>query len=233
MDIVYNCRYGSNEELRYSIRSAVANMPHDNLWVAGGKPDWYEGSYLEVPKNTKIIQKVDRENRSLQKVAECEALSKDIIFMHDDFYIIKKIDTLPIWHGGSLADKVREYSRLAPHGSYTQLLTRTFRYIVQKLGIDDPIDYELHIPMVMNREKMAEALTHGLLVRSIYGNLFNIGGEYHKDVKVYKNGDMMIRSFQYEQADSPYLSSIDGSFPSIYDNVLKDMFPDPSPYERP
>ena len=51
MDLVYICGPGDNEELRYSIRSAVKNLKFDNLWVVGGKPKWYVGNYLEVIQN--------------------------------------------------------------------------------------------------------------------------------------------------------------------------------------
>ena len=62
MDIVYNCRPGKqNEELRYSIRSVMENLPHDNLWVVGGKPEWYTGNYGRgVPKGRELYEFLDK-----------------------------------------------------------------------------------------------------------------------------------------------------------------------------
>ena len=48
MDLVYICKPGDNEELRYSIRSAVKNLKFDNLYLVGGKPDWYDGKFIAV-----------------------------------------------------------------------------------------------------------------------------------------------------------------------------------------
>ena len=48
MDFVYICKEGVNEELKYSIRSVVESFPESNIWVVGGKPDWYTGNYIQV-----------------------------------------------------------------------------------------------------------------------------------------------------------------------------------------
>ena len=92
MDIVYICRDGDNEELRYSIRSAVKNLPHDNLWVVGGKPDWYSGPYIEVPQD-KAYYRNARTN--IRTIIKSNKISNTFILMNDDFFIMNKVDSLP------------------------------------------------------------------------------------------------------------------------------------------
>jgi len=48
MDFVYICKDGVNEELKYSIRSVVESFPETNIWVVGGKPDWYTGRDISI-----------------------------------------------------------------------------------------------------------------------------------------------------------------------------------------
>ena len=88
MDLVYICRSGDNEELRYSIRSMVANVPHDNLWVVGGKPSWYIGKHIPVKQSD---DKYDNARNNLKAIVESSEISDRFILVNDDFYVTKPI----------------------------------------------------------------------------------------------------------------------------------------------
>src|SRR5690606_18437088 len=75
---------------------------------------------------------------------------------------------------------------------YTDNLLRTMR-LLQAAGIRDPLCYELHIPMVVNRRAYTEMLRlipdgmslHDFSKRTLYGNLADIRGHGPvKDVKL-------------------------------------------------
>jgi hypothetical protein len=94
----------------------------------------------------------------------------------------------------------------------------------------DPISYELHQPMLVNRQAMADTLDRFTHItkdappqwRSLYGNINDIGGELRGDVKVYGAG----------QIRKPFHSTDDNSW-RHYRNTFATMFPEPSNYEKP
>jgi hypothetical protein len=226
MDYVYICRKGDNEELRYSIRSVVKNLPPGNIWVIGYKPKWYTGNFIPV-RDTQY--KFDNIKKCMSAIVSSDEISDDFVSMHDDFFITKKIDSIPVLHGGLLEDRVSLYQKLAPSSVYTRLLISTHKRLV-KLGIPNPLDYDIHVPMVMNKTLLDKVLTMPYLERSNYGNIFGIGGSISNDVKVYSKGRMSSRSYDFLSGESYFLSTEDSSFEKILD-MLIEMFPKPSVYE--
>lgn len=227
MDCVYLCRPGINEELRYSLRSVAENLPHNNVWVVGGKPNWYTHNHIPVRD---VSNKFENIKNCLRAAVNSEEISEDFIMMNDDFFVIKPVETFVNYHGGSLAKKVEEYSLLSPGSYYSKLLKNTLRHLVKK-GYQDPIDYDIHLPIAMNKTNLRISLDEPYLERSVYGNMFGIEAVEAKDVKIYTNGRMLTRSHDYANSDSPFVSSSDVSFNKLYADLLRDMFPYPSIYE--
>jgi hypothetical protein len=229
MDLVYVCRSGENEELRYSIRSAFKNLKFNNLWVVGGKPSWYKGLYLEVPQTSRKYINMQKNVISLSRNAE---ISDNFILMNDDFYIISPVDKVENMNGGRLIDKAKMYDSLSPNSSYTKRLFDTYERLRGK-GFEDPIDFELHVPIVINKVNLRHAVKYNLLWRSMYGNIFEIPSiKLEEDVKVYVNSPLDPKSYDIKNLSCPYLSSDDNSFQHVYENVLKSMFPEKSPVEK-
>jgi hypothetical protein len=129
MDLVYICRDGENEELRYSIRSAVNNLPHDKIWVVGGKPDWYTGNYIEVNQGR---AKYTNARNSLKAICDSEEISESFILMNDDFYIINKVESVPYMYAGTLDDKIKQREDIFNGNTYTTLLRKTLGYLYRK-----------------------------------------------------------------------------------------------------
>jgi hypothetical protein len=230
MDFVYICKDGNNEELRYSIRSVVESFPDSKIWVVGGKPTWYTGNYIEVSQN---LSKYRNAIENLKALCNSEHISDKFVLMNDDFYILKNIDSIKDYHGGLLLEKINLYQKLNSNSNYTRKLAATYKKI-KSLGIENPLDYELHIPMVMEKEKLKQTLDHNyqFLWRSIYGNVFNVGGEQMEDVKVYAKGPLVLKSYNIKKDDHIYLSSADTSFDIIFNNILKKQFTKKTKYEQ-
>lgn len=229
MNFVYICRDGKNEELRYSIRSVLASFPDAKIWVVGGKPDWYKGKYIPVRS---FRNKHDNVRNNIMKMCRSEEIPQDIVIMNDDFFIVEKIDDIINYHGGLLKDKAHLYFKIAPASAYTQKLFRTVAYLI-KLGIQEPKDFAMHVPIRVNKTKLLSSLRHGHMWRSIYGNINQIESTYmDEDVKYYIDGPLAQKGYDYTTKKFPYLSSNDNSFDVLHKNILKDMFPDPSPYEK-
>lgn len=227
MDLVYICRSGNNEELRYSIRSAVENFSHDNVWVVGNKPDWYVGNFVEVPDQK---TKFDNIVNCIHTIADIGAISDDFVLMNDDFFFLKPLGKMPIYHGGLLRDKIDKYISLGSR-RYATLLSRTYNNLVRQ-GIKNPLDYDIHVPMIMNKVKLKTSIKKAYFPRSGYGNIHGVGGELINDVKAYgpKNP---LRSLNSDPTDDNhyFLSTEDTSFNKTHQRALKNMFPKPSKYE--
>jgi len=230
MDYVYICRPGDNEELRYSIRSVVSNAPEGNVWIVGNKPDWYSGNFIPVKD---VANKFKNIATCLMAAASDDRISEDFVLMHDDFFILEKIANFLTLHGGSLASKIEAYVRLLGPNFYSASLGKANKQL-QILGIKDALDYDIHVPLVINRKKFLEVVPKETLApMSMYGNLAKIGGTQIRDVKKYSSKKNAPRSYTYSKNNSPYISTDDGSFNSLYEERLRDQFPDPSPYEYP
>jgi hypothetical protein len=231
VDIVWVCRTGPNEELRYSIRSVAKNMPHENIVVVGGKPDWYTGKFIPVDSGSST-NKYENTKNNIRHIVESPDISDDFVLMNDDFYVLKPIDQVPYYHNGLLADKIAEFVRFTTWSTYTDVLSRTMS-VLNNLGIEDPLDYTLHIPMMFNKQKLADILPHPIAsIRTLYGNIYKVGGRKMSDVKVHpKNHQYAPKSFDYMNEDSIFLSTADRTFDRVKKNLLGPMFIEPSKYE--
>lgn len=227
MDIVYICRNGNNEELRYSIRSVIKNMPLGNIWVVGGKPDWYCGNYIEVPQSA---GKYRNARNSLQAIVESKSISENFVLMNDDFFVIKPVSHVEYFHGGPLINKIDTYEDMTPRSSYTLMLKQTHERLV-KLGIREPLDYDIHVPMPMTKTGLSKSIKGNTLWRSTYGNIFSVGGTEIADVKLYHGGPLKIKNKDYSNIDSPYLSTDDESFSILLKDTISSMFPEPTELE--
>jgi hypothetical protein len=228
MDIVYICRSGENEELRYSIRSAVKNLTHDKIWVVGGKPDWYTGNYIEVDQTK---GKYSNARNNLRAICNSKDISDSFVLMNDDFYILNKVSLIPYMYAGTLDDKINNREDIFSGNSYTKLLQQTLGslFIRTKNII---LDYELHVPMIMEKNKLKKTLLFSGLWRSVYGNMFEVGGIKTCDVKVYDKKEIFYKaSYDINNLKHDYLSSSDQSFKTVKSLVLEKQFKDKTIYE--
>lgn len=228
MDVVYICKPGDNEELRYSIRSVVKNLPHDKIWVVGGKPNWYVGNHIPVSQNR---SKYPNAKNNLNAICGAENISESFILMNDDFYIINKVETVPYMYSGTLNDKIKQRENIFNGNTYTTLLKETLGSLNRKKnGI--VLDYELHVPMIMEKKKLSKVLKLSGLWRSVYGNIFDVGGVKIRDVKVYEKENKFYKySYDINNLEYDYLSSNDESFKTIKSLILEKQFKSKTIYE--
>jgi hypothetical protein len=229
MDFVYICKSGDNEELRYSIRSVVNSFPNAKIWIVGGKPKWYVGDYIPVEQ---VGNKYANAIKNLQALSINPEISDTFVLMNDDFFIIKKIDKIKQFYNGLLSDKINKYIKITGSSLYIKKLMLTNNKLL-KLEIKNPIDYELHIPMVMEKEKLFNIVNNypDCLWRSMYGNLYNVGGEEMSDVKIYANKKHIDRSNEMTER-STFVSTEDNSFKIMLEKTFKVLFSTPSNYEN-
>lgn len=226
MNLVYICRDGENEELRYSLRSVCQNIENPRVWVVGGKPDWYTGNHLKVKQSHTKYQNV---LNNLSAIVRSPEIPNDFVMMNDDFFIIKPIGKVETYHGGLLQDKVDLFSENLGSSFYIKLLKNTHNRLVH-LGIDNPLDYSIHVPMEFNKEKLSTVIKPKMSYRTLYGNIYGVGGVEINDVKKHRGQTMAWANTDIQ--DLPYLSTSDSSFAEVHKTILKDMFPEPCRFEK-
>jgi hypothetical protein len=219
---VYLCRPGErNEELRYSLRS-LRNLPHDRVWIAGGWPRWVR---TETLKANRLGSKYRLTTNNLRAAAEHPEVSDRFIVMNDDFFVMRPIASVPPLHRGPITPETMKRDR------YTRSMDELVAYL-RGFGFKHPLSYELHIPMVMSKRKVLQMfdldcppIALDRYKRSLYGNIYGVGGTLTRDCKVKARREEFRR-------EALFLSTNDVTFNSEpVGAFIRETFPDPSPYE--
>ena len=234
MDIVYlvkNCY--DNEELTYSLRS-LSNLPHDKVFMVGGCPSNLNKQNIVHIAVAQGPDKFANTRHNIGLICENPSLSDDFILMNDDFFILKPIkdvnEELNLCRG-KIEDVEKAYKMRYNGGSNDYLIgMHQTRVYLQDRGFLDPLSYELHTPMVMNKQKVLEMFTMPYLDsikvlhwRSLYGNKYLKGSKVIEDVK-------LIYDYFYPLGSDKFVSSEDNTWPRVKTYVGK-LFPEKSIYE--
>lgn len=228
MHLVYICRPGQNEELRFSLRSAAANLPVESVTIVGDAPRWVTG-VRRIPGNrysTKAKNVLD----NVRIAVSAPGVPDDVVLMNDDFFVLNPTAQIPVLYRGSLRAHLE---RVASAWSWWAVSLQNTLSFLQQQGVDDPISYELHVPFPVNREGMRDALArlddycadNPPQWRTVYGNLARIGGASHTDAK----WSLPVAG----ELEGQFLSTDDGAFYLGTMRQLRARFPDPSPFEAP
>ena len=214
------------DELRYSLRSVVKNLPYRKIWFYCGKPDGIEpDEYVEHIQSG--ATKWERAKSSVIRICENDAITEKFWLFNDDFFILQPIKSEEPHHRGLLRDHIREVEKR--HNNTQTLYTRHLRQcyeLLREAGYSS-LDYALHAPMLVDRALMLEALRTFPtcpMFRSLYGNYAQIGGRYQRDYKLLKTTDRPDR-------DAPYLSTSNKTFSGEVTRFIQETFPEPSKYE--
>lgn len=226
MDVVYVVGpWDDNEELRYSLRSLAAHVPHDRVWLAGHRPPWVTGvGHIPVSPATSRFA-----SSTANLLAACTHpdVSEEFAYFNDDFFALTPVTGIPAMHRGRVADVVAA----TLHSPYRLGAIATARLLRQRYGVRDPLSYELHLPMPVRKDGMIAAIEAGkdlpvLHKRTAYGNLVRLGGEQVPDCK--------IKDLHTGIPDgATWVSTTDRSFARGQVGVdIRARFPDPCRYER-
>lgn len=216
MDIIWVYKFNRTDELEYSIKSAN-NLEHNRKIVVGDKPLFESDVEHAKPAIVRwAMTSTHHDVISKLNYACTLDISDDFIFFNDDFFVMSPT-TVPVAHRETLDEHI---ANRKVNDSYTKTLKKTNDYL-KSLGIKNPLSYELHIPIVYNKHKLKDMydtiipmITHAgpMLTRSLYGNIYKIGGVQLSDCKnpsVYK--------------DKVFLSSNDKTFNSELGEYIRSV----------
>lgn len=200
---IYKKTSDKGRELKYSIRS-LANLTNWNgqIFVVGDKEDWFDNiTVIEAEKSAQ--PHLDR-NLKIASVIKNKNIPDDFIFMNDDFYIMEKTELKPMYQGLLSTKEL---------GNWANSKRETSAYL-EATGVREPLNYDIHVPMVFNKDKLSEVMSIAgettLLPRSLYGNLFSIGGVEYKDQKT-RTDKLAKAPFV---STNRYTPELDKSFPN-------------------
>lgn len=231
MDVVYFVKDAKeNPELVYSVRSVEKNFPHDKIVFVGGCPDGLTPDVHIKVKQTGAT-KYARVRGLIEAAIDSPEISDSFYLFNDDFFIISPVYAVYPMTDGTLWHKV---SRLkAKYGKptvYSDRLLNTARAL-RDTGYDR-LNYELHVPMIISKDKAREVLADypdTVAFRSAYGNHFcNAGAMMHPDVKI-----MDIEGKPDPDIHNVYLSTSDKSFKDgLVGKRIRGKFRKKSTYEE-
>ena len=155
LDVVYPVRFGeSNESLRYSLRSlARFGKNIRRVWLVGYAPSWVTN--VECIRLEQTADKWLNTRHNIETACRCGLISDDFIMFNDDFILTRPVTDWVEFcnvYRGTLWEKECEYIRLDNPNEWQRGFHDT-RQLCILCGVkDEPLDYELHHPVIFNRE---------------------------------------------------------------------------------
>lgn len=210
LDIVYCVKdTPTNEELRYSLRS-LKNIPHRKVWVIGGCPDCVNPETVNCIKMEQTgNNKWKKSNSSVKLACETEGVSDNFILFNDDFFVMKPIEKLDYYYHKTLGYRVQELMTRTTNWGYSGYARRLLDESRSlKFMRKSTLNYAVHIPMILNKEKMNylfKEYPDKVISRALYGNYYEVGGVDVEDVKIYQMDEEPDKK-------SVFLSSTNDSF---------------------
>ena len=232
-DIVYILKdTPENEELVYSLRS-LENFPHRKVVFVGGcpknlKPDiWIP---VEQDKDTKWSNSAN----NLKIMCQDSRLTPDVYLFNDDFFVLSPIKFLPTYKNHDLLALARLVTKnWSIKSEYIDDRIMPTIKELRRLGLSIN-NYELHVPMLINREKMLviyDVMSCPVAKRSFYGNYYNIGG-VDIDQEGMQDGSVQNKNGKVNFSRT-FVSSTDESWQRNVGAQIRNLFPRPSRYELP
>ncbi|MEU6628469.1 hypothetical protein ABZ905_09255 [Streptomyces parvus] len=229
-DIVVPVREGAvNRQLRYALRSWAANLPHGRVWIVGYVPPWVKTA-RHLPLNQGGT-KYENTTAAVRRACEHPLISDPFILCNDDFFVMHRTPEVPVLHRGPVRE-VEAYYVARASGAYLRGMRETAA-LLGELGHADPLSYELHVPMTVDKTQMLHALDVGKHLnvvhkRTLYGNLAELGGGEIRDVKI------LHRAPTGYTPQDVFLSTMPDSFANGHvGQFIRKAFPESSVYERP
>lgn len=217
-----------NEELRFSLRTIEKYAKGiDRVIVAGELPELLSDKVFKI----KIDEaKGCKEYRIAMKIYNAIKLGKikgDFIFMNDDFFLTQETD---FTNYPNYAKETLNETR--NNSGYQISLRNTYQYLLN-LGYTT-YHFDVHTPIIYNAEKFVKLINHfeysntlefGLVVKSLYGNIYGLEPTIYTDCKLWSLDLARINK-------THCFSSSDAGWQNGLRSYLKSKHPSKSSYEK-
>jgi hypothetical protein len=219
--VVYTLGKGShynNAELKFSLRSVEKNLINvKNIVIVGEDPKFKNMEVIRAKDDNSYIP----DNNIFKKLllaCTSDLVTDKFLFMNDDHFILDSFDAeeFPYLYSSTLDTYVKKSKS---KGMYYNRVVATHK--VCPYGKF----YDVHTPILYEKAKFLELeklydYDTGMVIKSLYGNTFNVGGEEITDCK---------------RVDPPiYDKSFLSTFPRVTAAMfryIEERFPERSKYE--
>jgi hypothetical protein len=208
---IYRDESSQADELRWSIRSVVANYIGDyHIIVAGDRPYWYCGECLDL---SGIRGRYQDAATKLHLACLSDRISKHFVWMHDDQVFCNTVDYGMLaqpWAGMSARPLTREMCEVKDGDAHWRKMVKNTGDLMLQHGYC-PYWYATHLPHVFNKNKMLNLfetfdVPGAYLPEMLYGAMYYdepkdsneilcyLGTELRdpSEVDVYRNGRSII-----------------------------------------
>jgi hypothetical protein len=197
--------------------------------LIGGCPPWAVNvHHVPFPDGSDKWKNI---SDKFKHACRMEEISETFIYTEDDYFILADTDLPAYVHEETLAKRVARYDGKRKRRTGWSAYLGNALDALQTAGVENPLSYDLHIPMLVDRKKVPLHLDTGkpLTWRSMAGNHSDRPPVEAIDVKVSSS-----RRFEtIRKSGFPFLSSSDHSFGKIgVQKYLASLFPEPCEYER-
>lgn len=215
-------------ELKYCLRSIEMWVPDARkVFIVGGKPAFIRNvEWISAGDRPGIMHKERNIFQKIFAAVNDKRVSDDFFFFNDDHFLLQRF--APSFdHKGLLSDSLKNIS---PSNPYIKTLQNT-------LGVlGGGFDYDTHCPTIFNKDLFMKTVGEmewfrpfGFGIKSIYGNLVGVGGEYYPDLKI-RNNHHFRDSSVFE--GRKYFSTADTAMTAAMIHKLKKLYPNKSKYEK-
>jgi len=210
IDLVYILGKGSrwsDNEIRYSLRSVEKYFKCGNVFVIGERPEWMTG-VIHIKAEDKNSNKLLNALEKYRIACTDKRISRKFILMNDDFFFLREVDKIENYSRGTIQKMIEKHP--TQNGYYFKSLVDTKNKLFG-LGFEDPIDFEIHAPMIFDKEDLMTVMgvigtDKAYSLRSCYGNMMHLEP---KKVIDYKAANLAEFAFQLAR-DREFLSTNDG-----------------------
>lgn len=227
MDVVYVNKDGENPELMYSLRT-LKHVRHRHVWIFGGAPGWINPDTVHLVDRRQSLSPYRSTRAHISAACGTREVSDPFMLWNDDFFAMQRVGTMPLLHRGPLTGVMETYAHVKT--LWVKGMREAAAMLEERGGLPS-ISYDLHVPLIVHKEPMREAIRwaekakcDAVHVRTLYGNLADLGGTPIRDPK------MTRRSAPFPEG--PWLSSSNDTFRSSIEPVLRYLFPEKCNYER-
>lgn len=228
LDIVYFYKeFVNHEELRYSLRSLEKNFPHNKIYIVGeGKQPDDITNITWIDAKMQDGYKYDKEIDKYRQVAMDDQFTEDVIFFHDDYFILQPTTHLDYYHKGTLSYMLERMNEFYGKGYAYYIWLEQAMHALEEHGLST-YNCELHCPIILNRKKLLKILDEfpGIYcTRTLYCNYYNL-----PLVEMPDNKSCVF--YQKINPDGWIISTDDETFDGPVGEFIRAQFPGPSSFE--
>lgn len=216
----------SGVELRFALRSIEKYLTGwTNVVIIGTPPEWYNGIYGDPFHDSRYRKQFNIYSKLLVACGS-KQVTDNFIMWNDDHYLLKPLDVSEInnWYDGYLKETINKNQG----ARYKETIANTLQIIPETLN------YDIHTPCIYHKETfkfLFSGRTDEICIKSYYFNSTLRGcSSEMKDLKI--NQLLSKEAIKELIKDRLFLSTSTNGMKKPMIELLNELFPEPSRYER-